>query len=38
VKQEEFARRAGRRLEEGVLGCLKALPSTMGKELEELLK
>jgi hypothetical protein len=38
VKQEEIAERAGRRLEEGASGCLKALPSTMDEELEEILK
>jgi hypothetical protein len=38
VKQEEFAERVGRRLEEGASGWLKALPSTMDEELEEILK
>ena len=38
MKQEEIAQRAGRRLEEGAWGCLKALPSTMDEELEEILK
>ena len=38
MKQEEFARLAGRRLEEGASGCVKALPSTMDEELEEILK
>jgi hypothetical protein len=38
VKQGEFAQLAGRRLEEEASGCLKALPSTMDKELEEILK